>query len=84
MKEKLVVEIPPQADGGEMINSWLNLPRLIVSAKLLDTDLFPPDMDVNFLTITVESIYNLPSSWTDDMEYKASTVIYVENDVRHY
>lgn len=63
-------------------NFLKNLPRLNVTAKLLDKDIFPEEMDVNFLSITIESIYNLPSYFTDNMNYKANTVIYIENEVK--
>ncbi|XP_046737939.1 uncharacterized protein LOC124406547 [Diprion similis] len=80
LTEKLILEVP-SLNASEAIISWRSLPRLTVSARLLDKNIFPPEMNVNFLTITVESIYNLPPSFTEDMDYKASTVVYAASEV---
>ncbi|XP_046608875.1 uncharacterized protein LOC124299651 [Neodiprion virginianus] len=80
LTEKLILEVP-SLNASEAIISWSSLPRLTVSARLLDKNIFPPEMNINFLTITVESIYNLPSSFTEDMDYKASTVVYASSEV---
>ncbi|XP_048506683.1 uncharacterized protein LOC125499979 [Athalia rosae] len=75
MREELLLEI--QCDNARASTMpWMILPRIIVSARILDSNTYFPGTKINFMTITVESIYNLPSSLTDDLDYKARTVIY--------
>lgn len=44
-------------------------------------EIFPSETKINFLSITIESIYNPPVFFTEDKEYKASTIIYIDDEV---
>ncbi|XP_076295464.1 cilia- and flagella-associated protein 70 [Lasioglossum baleicum] len=78
--EKLVVESPKFSYDGSLV-PWQNLPLLTATISLFHVPLFPSDETVNFLTITVESIYNLPESFVGNLEYKAGTIAYIDSEV---
>ncbi|XP_051165481.1 cilia- and flagella-associated protein 70-like isoform X2 [Leptopilina boulardi] len=80
IREKLIIEAPVLLLNSSMI-SWRNLPLLSVTVTQLGPDLFPTEMEINYLNITIESIYKLPSSFTDSLEYKCGTIIYIDTEV---
>lgn len=61
--------------------SWQNLP--IINATMIydDEEIFPSEAKINFLSITIESIYNPPVFFTEDAEYKAGTIVYINDEV---
>lgn len=61
--------------------SWQNYPILTVTAIYDDEEIFPLEMGINFLTITMESIYNPPISFIEDAEYKAGTIVFIDDKV---
>ncbi|XP_043277741.1 uncharacterized protein [Venturia canescens] len=77
--EKLIVEEPKQhtSSGG---TSWLNLPVLTISLSQNDTNFLPPEWQVNCFSVTLESMHNLPASFTENCDYKAATMIYVDDE----
>lgn len=79
--EKLILETAQfKFDGGSV--SWPNLPRLTVKIRHDGKKpFFPCDLKFNFLNVTVESIFNPPSSFTDNMDYKAGTFFYGDQEV---
>ncbi|CAD1474253.1 unnamed protein product, partial [Heterotrigona itama] len=78
--EKLILETPVFSFDGELI-PWQNLPRLTVTVMQDQTSIFQPDEMINFLHITIESIYNLPEIFTEDFHYKAGAIAYIDNEV---
>ena len=82
MKEKLILEAPIFAWTSIAV-SWPNLPVLSVDVTQEGNHIILQNMNINFLNITVESIYNPLASFTDFLEYKCGTVIYNETEVRH-
>ncbi|KAK2580452.1 hypothetical protein KPH14_006195 [Odynerus spinipes] len=68
--EKLALETPKFIFNASSV-SWPNLPRLTVILTQRESEFFPSNTYFNFLNITVESIFNLPSSFEENMEYKA-------------
>ncbi|KAG7203786.1 hypothetical protein KM043_013807 [Ampulex compressa] len=77
--EKIALETPQFSFDGSAV-SWPNLPLLTITIQQRDSYAFRPKDEVNFLTITIESIYNPLVSFTDDLEYKAGTVTYNDNE----
>ncbi|XP_047343540.1 cilia- and flagella-associated protein 70 [Vespa velutina] len=77
--EKLVLETAQFTFDGNAV-SWPNLPRLTVNIKQEKKPFFPSDLKFNFLNITVESIFNPPSSFTDKMDYTAGTFLYDDQE----
>jgi len=74
------VQTPHLSFDGNAV-SWQNLPLLNATVIYDDDEIFPSQAEINFLSITVESIYNLPMFFVEDMDYKAGTIIYVDNEV---
>jgi hypothetical protein len=63
--------------------SWQNLSVLTITI-IRDNDIFSPDAIINFLTITVENIYNVPEFYDKEAEHKVGTAIYIDNEVTKY
>ncbi|XP_066600394.1 cilia- and flagella-associated protein 70-like [Prorops nasuta] len=80
-KEKIPLENPVSTFDSEAV-SWQNLPLLTFKVFLEEDIFFPSSMSVNYLTITVESIYNLPPSWDQTKEYKIATVVHIDQNIR--
>lgn len=78
--ERLIVETTNLSFDTNAI-SWQNLPVLIVTITYDDKEIFPVNTKINFLSITMESIYNPPSFFAEDKEYKAGTIMYIDNEV---
>ncbi|XP_076647160.1 cilia- and flagella-associated protein 70 [Halictus rubicundus] len=78
--EKLVLETPTFLYDGSLV-PWQNLPLLTAMISLNHESFFQSDETVNFLSITVESIYNLPESFVGNLEYKAGTIAYIDSEV---
>ncbi|XP_076664825.1 cilia- and flagella-associated protein 70 isoform X2 [Andrena cerasifolii] len=78
--EKLILEMPQFSYDGASV-SWQNLPLLTVTVSQDDSSIFQMNGGVNFVNITVESMYNLPDSITDNMEYTAGSVVYIDSEV---
>ncbi|KYM84727.1 Tetratricopeptide repeat protein 18 [Atta colombica] len=76
--ERLIVQTPHLSFDGKAI-SWQNLPLLNATVIYDDKEIFSSQAEINFLSITVESIYNPPTFFTEDADYKAGTIIYVDN-----
>jgi len=74
------VQMPHLSFDGKAI-SWQNLPLLNATVIYDDKEIFSSQAEINFLSITVESIYNPPTFFTEDADYKAGTIIYVDNKV---
>ncbi|CAK9825024.1 Cilia- and flagella-associated protein 70 [Anthophora retusa] len=77
--EKLILESPTFFYDGESV-SWQNLPRLTVTVCQYPAPLLERDK-LNFLNITIESIYNPPNTFTDDLKYKVGTIAYIDQEV---
>ncbi|KAK1117029.1 hypothetical protein K0M31_017077 [Melipona bicolor] len=78
--EKLILETPVFSFDGELI-PWQNLPRLTVTVMQDQTSIFQPNEMINFLHITIESIYNIPEIFAENFHYKAGTIAYIDNEV---
>ncbi|KAL6428051.1 hypothetical protein ACFW04_008437 [Cataglyphis niger] len=61
--------------------SWQNLPIINATVIYDDEEIFPSEAKINFLSITIESIYNPPVFFTEDAEYKAGTIIYINDEI---
>lgn len=81
--EKVILEMPKFSYNDAQV-PWQNLPFLTVTVLQEQSPLIPTNEEVNFLNVTVESIYNLPESFTTNLEYKAGTVIYTDTEVRFF
>ncbi|XP_025156274.1 uncharacterized protein LOC112588999 [Harpegnathos saltator] len=77
--ERLIVETASLALDANAI-SWQNLPVLTVTITYDDAEIFPADAKINFLSVTVESIHNPPAFFAEDEEYRAGTIVYVDNE----
>ncbi|KOC66268.1 Tetratricopeptide repeat protein 18 [Habropoda laboriosa] len=77
--EKLILETPTFSYDGTLV-SWQNLPRLTVTVCQYPAPLFQLG-EMNFLNVTIESIYNPPDSFTADLKYKVGTIAYIDNEV---
>ncbi|KAF3430336.1 hypothetical protein E2986_11628 [Frieseomelitta varia] len=77
--EKLILETPIFSFDGELI-PWQNLPRLTVTVMQDQTSIFQPNEIMNFLHITIESIYNIPEIFAENFYYKAGTIAYIDNE----
>ncbi|KAI4476324.1 hypothetical protein M0804_013692 [Polistes exclamans] len=77
--EKLILETMQFKFDGTA-SSWPNLPYLKIKIKQEEERFFPSDLEYNFLNITIESIFNPPSWFTDNIDYKAGTIIYGEEN----
>lgn len=80
--ERLIVHTPHLSFDGDAV-SWQNLPLLNVTVTYDGDEIFPSQAEINFLSVTVESIYNPPISFAENADYKAGTTIYVDNEVSH-
>ncbi|KZC13999.1 Tetratricopeptide repeat protein 18 [Dufourea novaeangliae] len=78
--EKLILETPNFSYDGSLV-SWPNLPLLTVTITQDHEPLVSSNEAINFLNITVESIYNLPESFTENLEYKSGTITYIDSKV---
>ncbi|XP_076627890.1 cilia- and flagella-associated protein 70 [Colletes latitarsis] len=78
--EKLILETPQFSYDGTL-TPWQNLPLLTVNVLQDGIPLIRTSEKVNFLNITVESIYNPPESFTENLEYKAGTIAYIDAEV---
>ncbi|XP_033322841.2 cilia- and flagella-associated protein 70 isoform X2 [Megalopta genalis] len=78
--EKCLLETPTFSYDESLV-PWQNLPLLTVTVSPNYEFLFQTNETLNFLNITVESIYNLPESFTDNLEYKAGTIAYIDSEV---
>ncbi|OAD61438.1 Tetratricopeptide repeat protein 18 [Eufriesea mexicana] len=78
--EKIILETPNFSFDDTLV-SWQNLPRLTVTVLQDHTPFFQPNETVNFLSVTIESIYNIPRTFTEDSQYKAGTIAYIDNEV---
>ncbi|RLU14922.1 hypothetical protein DMN91_012809 [Ooceraea biroi] len=74
LTEKLIVQTRYLSFDGTAV-SWQNLPVLTVTI-MCDDEIFSSDAIINFLSITVESIYNPPECFAKDAEYKVATIVY--------
>lgn len=63
--------------------SWQNLPLLNATVIYDAEEIFPSQAEINFLSVTVESIYNPPIFFAEDADYRAGTIIYVDDEVSH-
>jgi len=61
--------------------SLQKLPALTVTMAYDGEDIFPSDVKINFLNITVESIYNPPVFFAQDAEHQVGTIVYIDNEV---
>ncbi|KAG5346238.1 CFA70 protein, partial [Acromyrmex charruanus] len=75
--ERLIVQTPHLSFDGNAI-SWQNLPLLNMTVIYDGEEIFPSQEKINFLSVTVESIYNPPIFFTEDADYKVGTIIYVD------
>lgn len=78
--EKLILETPKFVMD-ETLVSWQNLPLLTVTASQDNVPFFEPEESVNILNITIESIYNLPQTFTENLQYKVGTIAYIDNEI---
>lgn len=46
-----------------------------------DEEIFSSEARINFLSITIESIYNPPIFFVENAEYKAGTIVYIDDEV---
>ncbi|EGI59924.1 Tetratricopeptide repeat protein 18, partial [Acromyrmex echinatior] len=76
--ERLIMQTPHLSFDGNAI-SWQNLPLLNATVIYDGDEIFPSQEKINFLSVTVESIYNPPIFFTEDADYKVGTIIYVDN-----
>ncbi|EZA50925.1 Tetratricopeptide repeat protein [Ooceraea biroi] len=76
LTEKLIVQTRYLSFDGTAV-SWQNLPVLTVTI-MCDDEIFSSDAIINFLSITVESIYNPPECFAKDAEYKVATIVYAD------
>ncbi|KAJ8669745.1 hypothetical protein QAD02_001004 [Eretmocerus hayati] len=78
--EKLILEIPSYTWDASAV-SWANLPKISITAQRVDSsESGHHELWFNLLSITIESIYNLPSNFTRDVEYKCGTVLPLYHD----
>ncbi|XP_053989743.1 cilia- and flagella-associated protein 70 [Hylaeus volcanicus] len=78
--EKLILETPQFSYDGALV-PWQDLPLLTVKVSQSGVPLIQTNENINFLNVTVESIYNLPESFAENLEYKAGTIAYVDGEV---
>lgn len=84
--EKLILETPNFFFDGNLV-SWQNLPRLTVTASQdhlpvnLSTLITDANNVFNLFYVTVESLYNIPESFTDNFKYKAGTIAYTDSEI---
>ncbi|XP_018364129.1 PREDICTED: cilia- and flagella-associated protein 70 [Trachymyrmex cornetzi] len=78
--ERLIVQTPYLSFDGNAI-SWQNLPLLNATVIYNGEEIFSSQTKINFLSVTVESIYNPPIFFTEDADYKAGTIIYIDNEL---
>ncbi|XP_025263619.1 cilia- and flagella-associated protein 70 [Camponotus floridanus] len=80
LTERLIVQTAHFSLDSNAV-SWQNLP-IINAAMMYDgEEIFPSEAKINFLSITIESIYNPPVFFTEDTEYKASTIVYIDHEI---
>lgn len=80
LTERLIVQTAHFSLDGNAI-SWQNLPIINAIMMYDGEEIFPSEAKINFLSITIESIYNPPVFFTEDTEYKASTIVYIDDEV---
>ncbi|XP_076766952.1 cilia- and flagella-associated protein 70 [Xylocopa sonorina] len=80
LTEKLILETSNFSFDGTSV-SWQNLPRLTITISQDLIPFFQSIGTVNFLHITIESIYNPPESFTENSRYKAGTIAFIEDEV---
>nr|XP_012140686.1 PREDICTED: cilia- and flagella-associated protein 70-like isoform X2 [Megachile rotundata] len=78
--EKLILETPKFSMDGTLV-SWQNLPLVTVTVYQDNVSFFESYDTMNFLNITIESIHNLPQTFTENMQYKAGTIQYIDDEV---
>ncbi|PBC32265.1 Tetratricopeptide repeat protein [Apis cerana cerana] len=84
--EKLILETPNFFFDGNLV-SWQNLPRLTITASQnhlpvnLSTLITDANNIFNLFYITVESLYNIPETFTDNFKYKAGTIMYSDSEI---
>ncbi|XP_076231350.1 cilia- and flagella-associated protein 70 [Calliopsis andreniformis] len=78
--EKLILETPNFSYDGTFI-SWQNLPQLAITVSQDSTPIFETETDLNFLNMTIESVYNIPENFTENLEYKVGSVIYINSEI---
>jgi len=79
LTKKVIIESANLLFDGSAV-SWQNLP-VLTTTIICDNEILSPDAIINFLTITVENIYNLPEFFDKDAEHKVGTAIYIDNEV---
>ena len=72
-EEKLLLETPSYPYDDNSV-SWANLPRISISVK--QSESVAKDVEFNILNITVESIYNVPSHFSEYMQFKCRTSLH--------
>lgn len=80
--ERLIVETAHLAFNGDAI-AWQNLPALTATVTNDAEGIFPPGAKINYLSITVESIYNPSGYFVEDAQYEAGTIAYIDDEVRY-
>lgn len=80
LTERLIVQTAHFSLDGNAV-SWQNLP--IINATMIydGEEIIPSEEKINFLNITIESIYNPPVFFAEDAEYKAGTIVYINDEV---
>ncbi|XP_011500450.1 PREDICTED: tetratricopeptide repeat protein 18 [Ceratosolen solmsi marchali] len=78
--EKLLVQSPSYT-WDQNIVSWENLSRISITVQQDEIKILE-DIDFNFLSITIESMYNLPDNFTNSMNYKCGTILYPHKNVK--
>lgn len=80
LTERLIVQTAHFSLDGNAV-SWQNLP--IINATMIydGEEIIPSEEKINFLNITIESIYNPPVFFAEDKEYKAGTIVYINDEI---
>ncbi|KAJ9593697.1 hypothetical protein L9F63_014745, partial [Diploptera punctata] len=74
IQENLLIQQVKQLTPQEMI-TWPNLPKLTVTVTIAEHIVSPEQFEaMNILFITLESMYNIPTRMTENMQYSAATV----------
>ena len=64
--------------------SWSSLPVLTVTLSPGESNISPGNLQVNYLSIVVESIYNPSSFLTESTDNKAATIVYLDDEVNYF
>ncbi|CAL1683422.1 unnamed protein product [Lasius platythorax] len=78
LTERLIVQTAHFSLDGNAV-SWQNLPIINATMMYDDEEIFPSEARINFLSITIESIYNPPVFFA--AEYKAGTILYIDDEI---